>query len=166
LYNSFQTCTAGSLAAGHTDSVPVRRLRLTDKDLVLLSHLHSFSDWVVTFDRDLGPQIFDQPSGQNEIPYLLDYIPGEELSGISSYLTTKPSTEIFGLLGPHFEAFNINVTTEEGQDTIKTILEDIRSVSASLVMQLNSSENRAFEAIGMAFSKRVLEKKSLLQNAF
>lgn len=166
LYNSFQTFTAGSLAAGNTDSVPARRLRLTDKDQVLLSHLHSFSDWVITFDRDLGPQIFDQPSGQNEIPYLLDYIPGEELSGISSYLTTKPSTEIFGLLGPHFEAFDINVTTEEGRDTIKTILEDIRSVSASLVMQLNSSENRAFEAIGMAFSKRVLEKKGLLQNAF
>ncbi len=166
LYNAFQFFTAGSLAVGNTDSVPARKLRLTDKDQVLLSHLHAYSDWVITFDRNLGPQIFDQPSEDEEIPYLLDYIPGEELSGISSYLTTKPSSEIFGLLGPHFEPFGIDVNTEQGRAKIRTVLEDLRSVSSSMILQLNSSENKAFEAIGVAFSKRVLEKKGLLENAF
>ena len=94
-----------------------------------------------------------------KIPFLLDYVPGEEVSGISSYLTTKPSSEIIGLLSPHFESFGLNIESAENRSKIQTILEDLRAISSSLVLQLNSSKTKAFEAIGTAFSKRVLEKK-------
>jgi DNA phosphorothioation-dependent restriction protein DptH len=166
LYTSYQIFTSGSLAAHATEAVPAAQLSLTDRDQVLLTHLHEYSDWVITFDRNLGPQVFDQPSGNGKIPFLLDYVPGEEVSGISSYLTTKPSSEIIGLLSPHFESFGLNIDSAESRSKIQTILEDLRAISSSLVLQLNSTKNKAFEAIGTAFSKRVLEKKGLLENAF
>ena len=165
-YSTYQTFTAGALASHKTDSVPAVNLNLTDRDRVLLSHLHEFSDWVISFDKNLGPQIFDMPSDDGKIPFLLDYIPGEEMTGLSSYLTTKPSSEIVGILGPHFKDFGIDIATESGQKALQVLLEDLRAISSSLVMQLNSSKNKAFEVIGSAFAKRVLEKKGLLENAF
>lgn len=166
LYASYQVFTSGSLAAHATDSIPATQLSLTNRDQVLLSHLHEYSDWVITFDKNLGPHFFDQPSENGKTPFLLDYIPGEEISGISSYLTTKPSSEIVGLLSPHFESFGVDINSPEGISEIQTILEDLRAISSSLVLQLNSSKSKAFEAIGTAFSKRILEKKGLLENAF
>lgn len=165
-YATYQSFTAGALASHKTDTVPAVNLNLTERDKVLLAHLHEFSDWVITFDKNLGPQIFDMPSPDGKIPFLLDYIPGEEITGVSSYLTTKPSSEIVGILGPHFESFGIDTQSEEGQLALQVLLEDLRAISSSLVMQLNSSKNKAFEVIGSAFAKRVLEKKGLLENAF
>ena len=165
-YTTYQKYTAGALASHKTDAVPAVNLNLSDRDRVLISHLHEFSDWVITFDKNLGPQIFDMPSNDGKIPFLLDYIPGEEVTGVSSYLTTKPSSEIVGILGPHFQDFGIDIDSEDGQKALQVILEDLRAISSSLVMQLNSSKNKAFEVIGSAFAKRVLEKKGLLENAF
>ena len=165
-YTTYQKYTAGALASHKTDAVPAVNLNLSDRDRVLISHLHEFSDWVITFDKNLGPQIFDMPSDDGKIPFLLDYIPGEEVTGVSSYLTTKPSSEIVGILGPHFQDFGIDIDSENGKKALQVILEDLRAISSSLVMQLNSSKNKAFEVIGSAFAKRVLEKKGLLENAF
>lgn len=166
IFTNFQKNIACALASHNTDAIPAIQLDLNDRDKVLISHLHEYSDWVITFDKNLGPQIFDQPSVDNEIPFLLDYIPSEDISGISSYLTTKPSSEIIGLLSPHFEEFGLDVTNEKDVLCIKTLLEDLRAISSTLVLQLNSSKNKAFEVIGSAFSKRVLQKKGLLENAF
>ena len=166
VFSNFQKNIACALASHHTDSIPAIQLELNDRDKVLISHLHEYSDWVITFDKNLGPQIFDQPAVENETPFLLDYIPSDDISGISSYLTTKPSSEIIGLLSPHFEEFGLNSSNEKDVICIKTLLEDLRSISSSLVLQLNSSKNKAFEVIGSAFSKRVLQKKGLLENSF
>lgn len=166
LFDNIQSFIAGALASKHTESIPSTQLRLNDRDKVLLTHLHDYSDWVITFDKNLGPQIFDQPSKDGKIPFLLDYVPGEELSRISSYLTTRPTSEILGLLGPHFEEFDLDIHKAEDEKKIKILLEDLRAVSSSLVLQLNSSKNKAFEVIGSAFTKRVLEKKGLLEEAF
>lgn len=166
LFGHLQTFIAGALAYKFTESIPSTQLRLNDKDKVLLTHLHDYSDWVITFDKNLGPQVFDQPSKDDKIPFLLDYVPGEEVTGISSYLTTKPTSEIFGLLGPHFEEFNIDIHNPKDEQKVKILLEDLRAVSSSLVLQLNSSKNKAFEVIGSAFTKRVLEKKGFLEESF
>lgn len=166
LFHNWQFFVAGALKLAPTEKIPSTSLRLNDKDKVLLTHLHDFSDWVITFDKNIGPQIYDQPSKEGKIPFLLDYVPGEEISGISSYLTTRPTSEVLGLLGPHFEEFNIDVKNSNDEAKVKILLEDLRAVSSSLVLQLNSSKNKAFEVIGSAFTKRVLEKKGLLENSF
>lgn len=166
LFDNLQSFIGGALASKYTESIPSTQLRLNDKDRVLLTHLHDYSDWVVTFDKNIGPQIFDQPSKEGKVPFLLDYIPGEEISGISSYLTTRPTSEVIGLLGPHFKDFNLDVHEPQDEKKIQVLLEDLRAVSSSLVLQLNSSKNKAFEVIGTAFTKRVLEKKGLLEESF
>lgn len=147
IYSNLQLFISVGLASKFTESLPAARLKLNDQDQVLLSHLHEYSDWVITFDKNLGPQIYDQPSQNGRIPFLLDYIPGEEKSGISSYLTTRPTSEIFALLGPHFQEFDLDVTNFDDKEKIMSLLEDLRAVSSSLVLQLNSSKNKAFEVI-------------------
>lgn len=166
LFENLQNFVASALASKYTESIPATQLTLNDRDKVLLEHLHDHSDWVITFDKNLGPQIFDQPSKQGKTPFLLDYVPGEDPSGISSYLTTRPTSEVLGLLGPHFEEYGLDIHNPDDEIKIQGLLEDVRSVSSSLVLQLNSSKNRAFEVIGTAFAKRVLEKKGFLYEAF
>jgi DNA phosphorothioation-dependent restriction protein DptH len=166
LFGNLQSYIAGALSSQSTDSIPATELFLSEKDKVLISLLHDYSDWVITFDKNLGPQIFDQPSKNGHIPFLLDYIPGEEISGISSYLTTRPTSEVLGLLAPHFEEFDLDVSDKKDEEKIKILLEDLRAISSSLILQLNSSKNKAFEVIGAAFTKRVLEKKRILNEAF
>lgn len=166
LFENIQSFVSSALVSKFTTSIPSTQLRLNDRDKVLLTHLHDYSDWVITFDKNLGPQIFDQPSKDGKIPFLLDYVPGEEILGISSFLTTRPTSEVLGLLGPHFEEFNLDIHKEEDEHKIKKLLEDLRAVSSSLVLQLNSTKNKAFEVIGSAFTKRVLEKKEMLEDAF
>lgn len=166
LFANIQSFVADALASHATTSFPSTQLHLNEKDNVLISLVHDYSDWVITFDKNLGPQIFDQPSKNGHIPFLLDYIPGEELSGISSFLTTRPNSEILGLLSPHFEEFNINILDPNNGKALEILLEDLRAISSSLVLQLNSGKNKAFEVIGSAFTKRVLQKKDYLKDSF
>lgn len=164
LFSNFQTFVANSLSTNRGQSVPATKLELNESDKVLLSFIHDTSDWVITFDKNLGPEVYDLPGAEGEIPFLLDYVPGQEVSGISSYLTTRPTSEIIGLIGPHFEEFGIDLRNDISK--LKILLEDIRSISSSLIMQLNSTNNKAFEVLGMAFTKRVLEKKNILEDSF
>jgi hypothetical protein len=164
LFANIQTLVSNAIAVGETQSVPATNLELKEQDKFLLSFIHDVSDWVITFDKNMGPEIFDLPGKSGEVPFLLDFIPGQELTGISSYLTTRPTSEIIGLLGPHFIPFGIDLRKNE--DKLRILLEDLRTVSSSLILQLNSSENKAFEVLGTAFTKRVLDKKGILENAF
>ena len=164
LFTNIQTFVSNTIATGDTQSVPATNLELQEQDKFLLSFIHDVSDWVITFDKNMGPEIFDLPGKPGEIPFLLDFIPGQELTSISSYLTTRPTSEIIGLLGPHFMKFGIDLRKDE--DKLRMLLEDLRTVSSSLILQLNSSENKAFEVLGTAFTKRVLDKKGILENAF
>jgi len=164
LFENIQMFTSCALLLGYTDAIPSTQMVLNERDKVLITHLHDYSDWVVTFDKNMGPEVYDQPSNGEDIPFLLDYVPGEEVSGISSYLTTRPTSEVLGLIGPHFKEFDLDIHNEDHQVKIKSLLEDLRALSSSLVLQLNSSKNKAFEVIGSAFTKRVLEKKGFLEN--
>lgn len=166
LFENIQSFTAGALNNKITESLPSTKLQLSKKNNVHISLVHDYSDWVITFDRNLGPQAFDQPSKDGHIPFLLDYIPDEEVTGISSFLTTRPNSEILGLLAPHFDEFNISILNKDENIASSILLEDLRAISSSLVMQLNSGKNKAFEVIGSAFTKRVLQKKNLLIESF
>lgn len=163
LYASYQSIIAQSLSATREQSVPAIRLDLTGADLVQLSHIHDVSDWVITFDKNIGPELYDLPVLGSDLPYLLDYIPEQDIMGVASYLTTRPTSEVEGLMFPHFKKFGINIQEE---DKFRDFLEDVRSVSSSLLMQFNTSQNKAFEVLGTTLMKRMLEKKNLLANSF
>jgi len=166
LFSNMQYFTGKIISSKATTSLPATCLYLQNEDQMLLSFVHDSSDWVVTFDKNMGPEFYDLPNtSESEMPYLLDYVPGQERTGISSFLTTKPTSEIVGLMQPHFKKFNIDVHDET---KFKDLLEDVRTVSSSILMQINSTQNKAFEVLGITFTKRLLKKKkwSLLSESF
>lgn len=146
------------------ESVPATTLRLKENDMMMLSFIHDSSDWVVTFDKNMGPEFYDLPClGESDIPYLLDYVPNEETTGISSYLTTKPTSEIAALMVPLFKKYGIDI---ENKENFNQILEDVRSISSSLIMQVNATSRKGFEVIGTTLTKRFLEKKNITSESF
>lgn len=163
LFSTLQNIVAQSMTTDHDVSVPAIALNIKDTNSAMLRMVHDVSDWVVTFDKNMGPEFFDLPCKEGETPYLLDYIPSAELNGISSFLTSRPTSEIKGLMAPHFKNFGIDVSENESFDGL---LADIRSVSSSMIMQLESSENKAFEVLGTTLMKRMLKGKGLLEDSF
>ncbi len=164
LFAVLQSITGHVMSTTLEESVPATSLTLRENDAMLLSFIHDISDWVVTFDKNMGPEFYDLPCmGKDEAPYLLDYVPGQETLGVSSYLTTRPTSEVEGLMAPHFKEFGINIDDKE---RFRTLLEDLRTVSSSLLMQVNSTQNKAFEVLGVTFTKRFLVKKNLMQESF
>ena len=164
LFARLQQTTGMLLSSTLEESVPATTLRLKENDMMLLSFIHDSSDWVITFDKNMGPEFYDLPClGDNDIPYLLDYVPGEDATGVSSYLTTKPTSEIGALMIPLFLEYGINL---EKYDNFKEILEDVRSVSSSLIMQVNATSRKGFEVIGTTLTKRFLEKKGIMKESF
>ena len=111
----------------------------------------------------MGPEFYDMPCKAGEQPYLLDYIPSAELNGISSFLTCRPTSEIEGIMAPHFKNFGIDVSDKT---SFLELLSDIRSVSSSMIMQLESSRNKVFEVLGTTLMKRMLKGKGLLEDSF
>lgn len=164
LFAKIQETTGKLLSSTLEESVPATTLRLKENDMMLLSFIHDSSDWVITFDKNMGPEFYDLPClGKNDIPYLLDYVPGEEATGVSSYLTTKPTSEIGAMMIPLFHEYGINL---EKYENFKQILEDVRSVSSSLIMQVNATSRKGFEVIGTTLCKRFLEKKHITKESF
>lgn len=163
LYSTLQRMIAQSMTTDHEISVPSLTLCIKDKNSIMLSLVHDVSDWVITFDKNMGPEFYDIPCKQGETPYLLDYLPSAELNGISSFLTCRPTSEIEGLMAPHFKNFGINVNDKT---SFMELLADIRSVSSSMIMQLDSSRNKVFEVLGTTLMKRMLRKKDLLNDSF
>lgn len=164
LFARLQETTGKLLSSTLKESVPATTLRLKESDMMLLSFVHDSSDWVVTFDKNMGPEFYDLPcDNNNDIPYLLDYVPSDNTSGISSYLTTRPTSEISSLMIPLFKRYDIDL---EKHENFMQILEDVRSVSSSLIMQVNATSRKGFEVIGTTLAKRFLEKKGITKESF
>ncbi|MDD3138065.1 MAG: hypothetical protein PHX08_03720 [Lachnospiraceae bacterium] len=164
IFARIQETVGKLLSSTLEESVPATTLRLKENDMMLLSFVHDCSDWVITFDKNMGPEFYDLPcSKDTDIPYLLDYIPGDETSGVSSFLTTKPTSEIGALMIPLFKEYGVII---EKKDNFRQILEDVRSVSSSLIMQINSTSRKAFEVMGTTLTKRFLEKKGIMKESF
>ena len=67
--NQFKYFVAGALASKYTEAIPATSLLLREADKVLINNVHDYSDWVVTFDRNLGPEVYDLPGKDGEIPF-------------------------------------------------------------------------------------------------
>lgn len=164
IFGRIQDATSRLLSTTQEKSIPTTTLRLQEKDTMMLGFVHDCSDWVITFDKNMGPEFYDLPcTEKNDVPYLLDYVPGEETTGISPYLTARPTSEIAAFVVPLFKDYGIDLTT---YDNFKDILEDIRSVSSSIIMQVNATKSKAFEVIGTTLCKRFLDKKHITRESF
>jgi hypothetical protein len=160
--------TAACLANRPTEALPATELQLSSRETVLIDNIHSHSDWVVTFDRHLGPELFDLPVTADQTPFLLDFVPGKQFLGVSTFLTSKPGAELAHMLTPVVQKLVGSLTSTTVEAQTKLILNDLRTVSGSLVMNLSSqpTENRISEYAGIALAKRLLEKQWLLEHQF
>lgn len=164
LFAGIQRMTGKVMSSTQKESVPATTLLIKENDAMLLSFIHEVSDWVITFDKNMGPEFYDLPSlAGEEMPYLLDYVPSQETMGISSFLTTRPTSEVEGLMAPHFSSYGININEPA---KFRSLLEDVRTVSSSILMQVNATQRKAFEVLGITLTKRFLMKKGLLAESF
>ena len=165
LLNMIQQVTAAVINPQKSKNLyPGTVVAIKAAEKTLLSLIHDCSDWVITFDKSIGPEIFDSKNDGSDNPYLLDYIPSRELNGISAFLTTKPEMEAYSFLYSYLQKIGLDSLCDP--ESLLLILEDIRTISGSLLLQAISTNNKAFEVIGMALTKRLLEKKGYLNNAF
>lgn len=169
LMTGLSSFTAMTLAGVPTQSLPATELRLGSFETVLLDQLHTHSDWVVTFDRHLGPELFDLPAQQGQVPFLLDFVPGKQFLSVSTFLTCKPGAELTQLLAPVVKRLlgSQALPAKQQEFTLK-LLNDLRSVSGSLVLNLSAepTPNRITEYTGIALAKRLLAREGVLGEQF
>lgn len=152
------------LVGKYSSDVPALSLLMNDSQRTLLYHIHQKSDWVATIDRNLGIEFFDVPSLENNLSYLIDYKPGTELGEAPLYLTTRPSSEILGIMYPHL--IQLGLIEDRETEIVSSFLESIRSISGSVLMNLTSGKSKAFEVIGIGLTNLLLKETGLLKDCF
>lgn len=158
LFSHIQQMTSILLSGKWTETRPGLSLQLSDQDHALLHTVHQNSDWVMTFDRNLGIEMYDSPTASEGIPYLLDFKPEMKPGYPSVYLTTRPTSEIAAIVKPAF----LHMSWQARISLISPFLEVLRSISGTLIMQLAGGGNKGLETIGLGLSRLFLENLNLL----
>jgi hypothetical protein len=90
---------------GTEDEWPATRVPISPEQFNLFDRLHEASDWVLTVDRNLGVEIFDNPRDsrgalqENARRYLIDYAPVQiRAAGQQLMISTSWSEEVNSLL--------------------------------------------------------------------
>ncbi|MBL0101596.1 MAG: hypothetical protein IPP49_17490 [Saprospiraceae bacterium] len=65
----FINFVSGALASRYTVSIPATQLILNEKDKVLIVHLHDYLIGWSHLIKILGPEIFDLPTKDGNIPF-------------------------------------------------------------------------------------------------
>ena len=141
------------------DIAPVLSLHLDGAGQSLLLLIHTYSDWVLTIDRNLGLDYFDSPTAPQDSGYLLDYAPEflqEDRHRI--LLTTRSTIELQSVIRPAIEKFGLVLAS--GREPI--ILETLRSLSGRLALKLLSSESHSAEVVGLLLARWLMEQSGLL----
>jgi DNA phosphorothioation-dependent restriction protein DptH len=108
------------------------------------------------------------PVEEGQVPFLLDYLPGQRFLGVSTFLTSKPGAELVHLLAPVMQVLTGAIAPALLASLTQTVLNDLRTVSGSLVMKLSNQphQTKVLEYAGIALAKRLLEKQGLLNYQF
>ncbi len=159
-----QSLAASQMSSLVAESVPATCLSLSEHDKMLLSFVHSVSDWVVTFDKNMGPEFYDSPvaEGRAAAPYLLDYVPGRASLVTPSFLTVGRTSESDTIVGSQFAS--VCIDPQGGQ--MAEFIEDVRAVSSSVIFRQCMTPAGRDEALRIALAKRFLQKNGLLDEAF
>jgi hypothetical protein len=146
------------------DQVPTIQLELSEIDKRIISSIHENSDWVFTIDRNFGIEYFDNPVNSDPTlkSYLIDYTP-EFIDGIGHRLivSTYWLKEIEKLIEDGLKKVDIPSSGYRAEE----ILNVIKSISGRLALKLINNPNNAKEIIGLALTRKYLEKEGKLKNA-
>src|SRR5439155_23117077 len=115
-----------------------------------LDRLHHISDWVITLDRYLGVEYFDDPSAPDlarvSRTYLLDYAPESlEAIGHRMRVTTSQRDEVEAILTRAM----VDLGFEMVEESVGEVLAHLKTISGRLALRVVGDEARAREAVSL-----------------
>ena len=129
----------------------------------LISDIHKRSEWVLTIDRYIGLNLFEELlSQQNNELVVLDYSPdfvdgfGDRLT-----LTTTKHSEVSKIIQKAMRELGL---ANEGKSSID-VLRSLAKISGRLAMRLLNENSLATEAVGLCATVGYLEENSELEQA-
>lgn len=173
IFASLQSLAAPQISTTPGGGLPASSLIMTGREAMLVDKVHDVSDWVVTFDKNMGPEFFDrlddgessEPDADHvRMPYLLDFAPGGGTFRPSSFLSSRAEDEIMSVLRSDASRAGLELGTSEGY----ALIDDVRAVSASALFPSGEDEEdgRCALPIPLALAKRLLQRMSVLDEAF
>jgi DNA phosphorothioation-dependent restriction protein DptH len=153
----------GAVAArlGLRTPLPALMIHLDPENLRQLDAVHERADWVVTLDRGIGPELFDEAAqdDQGRNRYLLDYAP-DFLEGLGKKLTvtTTHDGEVRRILGDAMRKLGIT----EDKDSVSNVLNRLLLVSGRLALRLLRETSLSVEAVSLAAVMAHLERREQL----
>ena len=140
---------------------PIVTLSLNTAQREIIHHIHNFSDWVITIDRNIGVEFFDHGGHSNRPEYLIDYTPGSsDSSGHRLITTSRALLELEATLKPLLTHYNLPAEQHEAA----LILDQLRALSGRLAFKLISSLQHQTEALGLALARMFLLEQGVLAN--
>lgn len=146
-HHSHQAAVAARL--GLRGSLPALTIRLDAADLGRLDVIHERADWVVTLDRGIGPEFYDEGAWKDpgHVRYLLDYAP-DFLEGLGKKLTvtTVHDDEVRRILGEAMRTLGI----ARDKESVSYVLSRLLLVSGRLALRLLRDTSLSVEAVSLA----------------
>lgn len=133
--------------AGFPNLLPVVSVNLAIDDIASLRALHARTDWVITVDRFVGLDLYEDAQGAGlGTAYILDYAP-DFVEGLTERLTvtTAHRHEVLQVLERAMTELGL---ARLGSESL--ILDTLAMVSGRLALRLLGDESRAREAVSLA----------------
>ncbi|MGH8542623.1 MAG: helicase HerA domain-containing protein [Gammaproteobacteria bacterium] len=163
---SFLSSVGRLIAGDGVGGDPAVTVRLTSEDVVRIDAVHHVSDWVITLDRFLGVEYFDDPRDAHVArvsrKYLLDYAP-EFLEGLGHRMlvTTSHREEVEEMLARAMRDLGFGLVEE----SVGEVLDHLKTISGRLALRILGDDARAREAVSLGVVTAYLRAKGELEDA-
>ncbi|MFD2028418.1 helicase HerA domain-containing protein [Promicromonospora aerolata] len=131
------------------DAPPALHIGIEPDGLQAIRVLHELSDWVMTLDRFVGLDLYEDPLaiGLGSDNYMLDYAP-DFIEGLSHRLTvtTKHRAEVARILERAMDELGLDAINQ----SVTPIIDNLLAISGRLVLRLQGSDSYAREAVSLA----------------
>ncbi|HEV2635264.1 MAG TPA: hypothetical protein VGX23_08965 [Actinocrinis sp.] len=135
-------------------------LALDTRDGALLHQAHASSDWVITVDRTLGVEYFDNPSSERHPDYVIDF-DADSPHGLGHHIvvSSRSADELQALLTPVIDQHGLQVDPRH----TRTFFDQLRLLSGRLAFKLASATaTERTEVLGLAFARLYLDYQGVL----
>lgn len=145
-----------------TGQLPRATLTLTTADQELLHQAHRCSDWVVTVDRALGVEYFDNPGSGRRPAYIIDDEAAGRLgAGHQMVVSSRSVEELHALLTPMIAQHGFDVDRRHA----RTFFDQLRLLSGRLTFKIASTApNQRTEVLGLALARLYLNYQGALED--
>lgn len=151
------TVTTGEPGTG---LVPRVTLSLSNADNTLLHQAHRCSDWVITVDRTLGVEYFDNPASARRSDYVIDAT-SDGTDGLGHHLvvSSRSADELRSLLIPMIEQHGFDIDRRHAG----TFFDQLRLLSGRLAFKIASTAaTQRTEVLGLALARLYLDYQGVL----